>query len=66
MNITTAQKASTEVENSTNCIPDRSKVIFIDFIKGNTRKAFLGTSKEMQGVDVWDMTKGLTNERIRS
>ena len=33
MNITTAQKASTEVENSTNCIPDRTKVIFIDFIK---------------------------------
>ena len=32
MNITTAQKALTEVENSTNCIPDRSKVIFIDFI----------------------------------
>ena len=23
----------------------------------NTCKAFLGTSKEMQGVDVWDMTK---------
>ena len=33
MNITTAQKASTEVDNSTNCIPDRSKVIFNDFIK---------------------------------
>ena len=33
MNITTAQKVSTEVENSTNCIPDRSKIIFIDFIK---------------------------------
>ena len=27
----------------------------------NTRKAFLGTSKEMQGVDVWDMMKALTN-----
>ena len=33
MKITTDQKASTEVENSTNCIPDRGKVIFIDFIK---------------------------------
>ena len=29
----------------------------------NTRKAFLGTSKEMQGVDIWDMTKTLTNEK---
>ena len=33
MNITTAQKASTEVGNYTNCIPDRSKIIFNDFIK---------------------------------
>ena len=32
----------------------------------NARKAFLGTSKEMQGVDVCDMTKALTNEGIRS
>ena len=32
----------------------------------NTRKTFLGTSKEMQGVEVWDMMKDLTNERIRS
>ena len=32
MNITTAQEASTEVENSTNC-PNRSNVIFNDFIK---------------------------------
>ena len=32
MNIITRQKASTEAENSTICIPDRSKVICNDFV----------------------------------
>ena len=57
MNITTCQRASTEAEHSTNCIPDRSKVIFNDVVKellGETpARHFLGTSNEMQGVDVW-------------
>ena len=56
MNITTCQRASTEAEHSTNCIPDRSKVYFNDVVKellGETpAKHFLGTSNEMQGVDV--------------
>ena len=33
MNITTCQMASTEVEDSTKCIPDRGKAIFDDFVK---------------------------------
>ena len=33
MNITTCQRASTEAEHSTNCIPDRSQVIFNDVFK---------------------------------
>ena len=57
MNITTCQRASTEAEHSTNCIPDRSKVIFNDVVKellGETpANHFLGTSNEMQGVDIW-------------
>ena len=56
MNITTCQRASTEAERSTNCIADTSKVIFNDVVKellGETpAKHFLGTSNEMQGVDV--------------
>ena len=56
MNITTCQRASTESEHSTNCIPDRNKVIFNDVDKellGETpAKHFLGTSNEMQGVGV--------------
>ena len=56
MNITTCQRASTEAEHSTNCIPDRNKVIFNDVVKellGETpAKHFLGTSNEMQGVGV--------------
>ena len=56
MNMSTSQNASTSVENFTRCIPDRSKVIFNDFVKERVGKIpakhFLGTSNEMQGVDV--------------
>ena len=56
MNITICQRASTEAEHSTNCIPDRNKVIFNDVVKellGETpAKHFLGTSNDIQGVDV--------------
>ena len=70
MNITTAQKESTEVENSTNCIPDRSKVIFNDFIKerlGETpARHFLEPLKKCKVSTFGDMKKALTNERIGS
>ena len=56
INMTTSQNASTSGENFTRCIPDRSKDIFNDFVKERVGKIpakhFLGTSNEMQGVDV--------------
>ena len=54
MNITTCQRVSTEAEHSTNCIPDRSKVIFSDVVKellGETpAKHFLGTDRMLDTV----------------
>ena len=66
MNITTCQRASTEAEHSTNCIPDRSKVIFNDVVKellGETpAKHFLGTKCKVSTFE--DMKKALPSERI--
>ena len=56
INMTTSQHTSTSGENFTRCIPDGSNVIFNDFVKERVGKIpakhFLGTSNEMQGVDV--------------
>ena len=69
INMTTSQNASTSVENFTRCIPDRSKVIFNDFVKERVGKIpakhFLGTSLTKCKVSTFeDMKKALPSERI--
>ena len=69
VNITTGQMASTEVEDSMKCIPDRGKVIFDDFVKERLgeepAKHFWEPLKKCKVSTFADMKKALSNDKDR-
>ena len=65
MNITTCQRASTEAEHSTNCIPDRSKVIFNDVVTEKHPQIISWEPlTKCKVLTFGDMKKAIPSERI--
>ena len=69
VNISTGQMASTEVEDSMKCIPDRGKVIFDDFVKERLgeepAKHFWEPLKKCKVSTFAEMKKALSNDKDR-